>query len=162
MDLRFRNWTYIQTSFWLNNHDTTSSSQARCVCGIFVDLIFINSPYNATMTKWKKLSLSNKCPTERLHIDKKSYLICSLLLRQLINIYFTMYLCEFDFHQLSLQEWPNENTFLSNKCPNEKLLIEKKSYLTYPLLLWQLINIWFTKNTWRCYVMIFEPETCFM
>ena len=34
MDLRFRNWTYIQTSFRLKNHHATTSSQARCVCRI--------------------------------------------------------------------------------------------------------------------------------
>ena len=31
MDLRFRNWTYIQTSFQLKNRHATSSSHARCV-----------------------------------------------------------------------------------------------------------------------------------
>ena len=32
-----------------------------------------------------KLFYQKKCPIERLHIDKKRYLICSLLLRQLIK-----------------------------------------------------------------------------
>ena len=39
MDLRFRNWTYIQTSFRLKNHHATSSSQARCICRVFVNQI---------------------------------------------------------------------------------------------------------------------------
>ena len=40
MDLRYRNWTYIQTIFLLKNRHATSSSQARCVCPIFVNLMF--------------------------------------------------------------------------------------------------------------------------
>ena len=42
MDLRFRNWTHIQTSFRLKNHHAISSSQARCVWHIFVNLMFIS------------------------------------------------------------------------------------------------------------------------
>ena len=85
MDLRFRNWSYIQTSFQLKNHHATSSSQARCFCRIFVNLIFINCHYNND----QMIFLSNRCPIERLHIDKKMYLICSLLLRHLILTWFT-------------------------------------------------------------------------
>ena len=46
MNLRFRAWTYIQTSFWLKKHHATSSSQARLVFRIFVNLIFISWHYN--------------------------------------------------------------------------------------------------------------------
>ena len=42
MDLRFRDWTYIQTRFLLKNYHATSSSQTRCVCRNFVNLIFIS------------------------------------------------------------------------------------------------------------------------
>ena len=42
---------------------------------------------------WKTLTsfgiLSNRCPIEKLHIDKKRYLMCSLLWRTLIKIWFT-------------------------------------------------------------------------
>ena len=46
MDLMFRNWTYIQTSLLLKNHHATSSSQARCVCRIFVNQISISCHNN--------------------------------------------------------------------------------------------------------------------
>ena len=84
MDLRFRDSNYIQTSFRIKNHHATSSSHARCVCRIFVNLIFISC--HKINDEMKKIISSNKCPIERLHIDKKRYLICSLWLRQLIEI----------------------------------------------------------------------------
>ena len=87
MDLRFTSWTYIQTSFRLKNHQTTSSSQAGCVCRIFVNRIFTSCHYN--IDQMKQTFLSDKYSIERLHIDKKRSLICSFCFRQLIEIWFT-------------------------------------------------------------------------
>ena len=71
MDLRFRNWTYIQTIFQFKNHHGTSSCQARCVCCIFVNLIFISCHYNndqmkklfiKLMSYWKATYWQEKLP----------------------------------------------------------------------------------------------------
>ena len=72
----FRNRTYKQKSFRLKNPHATSSSQARCLCRILVNLVFISCHY--INDQMKKLFLITKCPIERLHIDKKKYPICSL------------------------------------------------------------------------------------
>ena len=58
MDLRFRNWTYKQTSFWLKNRHATSSNKARCNCHIFVNLI--SSAVIKIMTKWKNFFIKIK------------------------------------------------------------------------------------------------------
>ena len=57
MDLRFRNWTYIQTSFWLKNRHTTSSSQARFFCRILVNLISISCRNNNEQIRYLFLSI---------------------------------------------------------------------------------------------------------
>ena len=57
MDLRFRNWTYIQTSFWLKNRHATSSSQARCVFRIFVNQISISCRNNNEQIRYLFLSI---------------------------------------------------------------------------------------------------------
>ena len=51
MDLRFRNWTNIKTSFWRKNCHATSSSQARCVSRIFVNQISISCCNNNEQTR---------------------------------------------------------------------------------------------------------------
>ena len=59
-DLRFRNWTYVQSSFRLK-----IIMQPRQVSRIFVNLIFISSHHNND--QMNKLFLSNRCPIERLY-----------------------------------------------------------------------------------------------
>ena len=57
MDLRFRNWTYIQTSLRLKNNHATTSSQARCVCRIFVNQISISCRNNNEQIRYLFLSI---------------------------------------------------------------------------------------------------------
>ena len=76
MDLRFRNWTYIQTRFWLKNCHATSSSQARFVCCIFVNLISISCRNNNEQIRYLFLSI---CSLSIGHLfDKRNYFISSL------------------------------------------------------------------------------------
>ena len=73
MDLRFRNCTYIQTSFWLKNRHATSSSQARCVFHIFVNQISISCRNNNEQIRYLFLSM---CCLLIGHIfDKKFFFI---------------------------------------------------------------------------------------
>ena len=57
MDLRFRYWTYIQTSFRLKNYHATSSNQARSVCLIFVNQISISCRKNNKQIRYLFLTL---------------------------------------------------------------------------------------------------------
>ena len=50
MDLKLKKRTYIQTTFQIKNHHTTSSSQARSHCRNFLYLIL-----SADVTKMKKI-----------------------------------------------------------------------------------------------------------
>ena len=55
--LRFRHWNYIQTSFRLKKYHATSSSQAKCVCCIFVNQIFISCRKNTEQIRYLFLSI---------------------------------------------------------------------------------------------------------
>ena len=82
MDLRFRNWTYIQTSFRLKKHYATSSSQDRCVCRIFVNKISISCFDNNEQIRYLYLSIFSLSIGHLF--DRKSVFIWLLL-----NIRFT-------------------------------------------------------------------------
>ena len=85
MDVRFRNRTCIKTNFRLKNHHAISLSQARCLCGIFVNMIFISCHYNND--QMKKLFYQIDALLKGYKVKKKLlFLFTTALLQKLIKI----------------------------------------------------------------------------